>query len=114
MSLEENIKKWVSLDNQLKTLTEKAKELRDARSTTEDLILDYVETKKMNNATVNISDGRLRFVSTKQTAPLTLKYVEECLTHCIGNAEKVEQLMEYIKEKREVKYVPDIKRTYNN
>jgi hypothetical protein len=25
----------------------------------------------------------------------------------------VEKLMEYIKEKREVKYVPDIKRTYN-
>jgi hypothetical protein len=114
MSLEENIKKWVSLDNQLKTLTEKTKELRDARSTTEELILDYVETKQMNNATVNISDGRLRFVSTKQTAPLTLKYVEECLMQCIGNEEKVEKLMDYIKEKREVKYVPDIKRTYNN
>ena len=114
MSLEENIKKWVSLDNQLKTLTEKTKELREARSTAEELILDYVETKKMNNATVNISDGRLRFVSTKQTAPLSLKYVEECLTQCIGNTEKVGQLMDYIKEKREVKYVPDIKRTYTN
>ena len=114
MSLEENIKKWVSLDNQLKTLTEKTKELREARTTTEELILDYVETKQMNNATVNISDGRLRFVSTKQTAPLTVKYVEECLTQCIGNAEKVEKLMDYIKEKREVKYVPDIKRTYTN
>lgn len=114
MSLEENIKKWVSLDNQLKTLTEKTKELREARSTTEELILDYVETKKMNNATVNISDGRLRFISSKQTAPLTLKYVEECLTQCIANQETVEKIMDYIKEKREVKYVPDIKRTYNN
>jgi len=114
MSLEENIKKWVSLDNQLKTLTEKTKELRDARSTTEELILDYVETKQMNNATINISDGRLRFVSTKQTAPLTLKYVEECLMQCIGNEEKVQKLMDYIKEKKEFKYVQDIKRTYNN
>jgi hypothetical protein len=113
MSLEENIKKWVALDNQLKTLTDKTKELREARSTTEDLILEYVETKKMNNATVNISDGRLRFVNTKQTAPLTLKYVEECLNQCIGNEEKVGKIMEYIKETREVKYVQDIKRTYN-
>ena len=55
MSLEENIKKWVALDNQLKTLSDKTKELREARSTTEELILEYVETKKMNNATVNIS-----------------------------------------------------------
>jgi hypothetical protein len=113
MSLEENIKKWVALDNQLKTLSDKTKELREARSTTEELILEYVETKKMNNATVNISDGRLRFVNTKQTAPLTLKYVEECLLHCIKKEEQVTLIMDYIKETREVKYVPDIKRTYN-
>ena len=114
MSLEENIKKWVSIDNQLKTLSEKTKELREVKNTTEELILEYVETKKMNNATVNISDGKLRFTNTKQTAPLTLKYVEECLTHCIGKEEQVTVIMNYIKESREIKYVPDIKRTYNS
>ena len=114
MSLEENIKKWVSIDNQLKTVTEKAKELREAKNTMEEVILEYVETKKMNNATINISDGKLRFVSTKQTAPLTLKYVEECLTNCIKNEEQVGIIMNHIKEAREIKYVPDIKRTYNN
>lgn len=113
MSLEENIKKWVSIDNQLKTINDKAKELREMKNNAEQLILDYVETKKMNNATVNISDGKLRFVSTKQTAPLTLKYVEECLSNCIKNEEQVTLIMNYIKESREIKYVPDIKRTYN-
>jgi hypothetical protein len=113
MSLEENIKKWVSIDNQLKTLTEKTKEVRELKNNTEQVILDYVETKKMNNATINISDGKLRFVSTKQTAPLTLKYVEECLSNCIKNEEQVVTIMNYIKESREIKYVPDIKRTYN-
>lgn len=114
MSLEENIKKWVSIDNQLKTVTDKAKELREAKNTMEEVILEYVEAKKMNNATINISDGKLRFVSTKQTAPLTLKYVEECLTSCIKNEEQVSIIMNHIKESRETKYVPDIKRTYNN
>jgi hypothetical protein len=114
MSLEENIKKWVSIDNQLKTLNEKTKELREMKNNAEELILEYVETKKMTNATVNISDGKLRFVSTKQTAPLTLKYVEECLSNCIKNEEQVTSIMNYIKESREIKYVPDIKRTYNN
>jgi hypothetical protein len=113
MSLEENIKKWVSIDNQLKTINDKAKELREMKNNAEQLILDYVETKKMNNATVNISDGKLRFVSTKQTAPLTLKYVEECLSNCIKNEEQVTLIMNYIKESRDIKYVPDIKRTYN-
>jgi len=114
MSLEENIKKWVSVDNQLKTLNEKTKELRDIKNNTEQVILDYVETNKMTNATVNISDGKLKFVSTKQTAPLTLKYVEECLTHFIKNTDQVTTIMDYIKETREVKYMPDIKRTYTN
>jgi len=114
MSLEENIKKWVSIDNQLKTVTDKAKELREAKNTMEEVILEYVEAKKMNNATINISDGKLRFVSTKQTAPLTLKYVEECLTNCIKNEEQVGIIMNHIKESRETKYVPDIKRTYNS
>ena len=113
MSLEENIKKWVSVDNQLKAINDKAKELREIKNNTEQLILDYVETKKMSNATVNISDGKLRFVSTKQTAPLTLKYVAECLSNCIKNEEQITSIMNYIKESREIKYVPDIKRTYN-
>jgi len=114
MSLEDNIKKWVSIDNQLKTVTDKARELREAKNTMEEVILEYVEAKKMNNATINISDGKLRFVSTKQTAPLTLKYVEECLNSCIKNEEQVALIMNHIKESRETKYVQDIKRTYNN
>jgi len=113
MSLEEHIKTWVSIDNQLKSVNEKAKLLRESKNNTEEVILDYVETKKMNNATVNISDGKLRFVSTKQTPPLTLKYVEECLTNCIKNESQVTLIMNHIKESRQVKYVQDIKRTYN-
>ena len=73
MSFEENIKKWVSLDNQLKTINEKVKKLRDEKNSTEDFIMNYVEEKEIKNATINISDGKLRFATTKQTSPLTLK-----------------------------------------
>jgi hypothetical protein len=113
-SLEENIKKWVSIDNQIKTLTDKTKVLRETKNNMEQEILEYVESKNMKNATVNISDGKLRFVDIKQTAPLTLKYVEECLKECIKNEEQVTTIMNHIKESREIKYTPDIKRTYNN
>jgi hypothetical protein len=110
MSFEENIKKWVALDNQLKTLNEKTKQVRDDKNNLEEGIMTYVETNKLSNATVNISDGKLRFVSSKQTAPLTLKYVEECLSKCIGNESQVTQIMKVIKESRDVKYTADIKR----
>ena len=110
MSFEENIKKWVALDNQIKTVNERVKQMRDEKNTLEEGILGYVETNKLTNATVNISDGKLRFVTAKQTAPITLKYVEECLLKCIGNQNQVIQIMKIIKDSREVKYTADIKR----
>ena len=113
MSFEENVKKWVALDNQIRILNDKAKELKETRNDAEDSIMKYVETNKLTNATVNISDGKLRFVTTKQTAPLTLKYVEDCLKKTIKNDDQVQQIMDVIKESREVKYNPDIKRSYN-
>ena len=112
MSFEENIKNWVALDNQLKIVNEKAKELREKKNTTEDTIMSYVKTNKLSNAVVNISDGKLKFVTTKQTAPLTLKFIDDCLSKCIKSDDQVKQIMHYIKECRESKLMPDIKRYY--
>jgi hypothetical protein len=114
MNFEENIKKWVALDNQLKTLTDKTKQLREEKNSMEETIMSYVETNNLGNATINITDGKLRFISTKQTPPLTLKYVEECLSKCIGNTGQVKQIMQVIKDSREVKYSADIKRYVNS
>lgn len=110
MSFEETIKKWVALDNQIKSLSEKTKQLRNDKNTTEESIMNYVEKNNLSNATINITDGKLRFVSSKQTAPLTLRYVEECLTKCIGNPAQVSKIMQFIKDSREVKISSDIKR----
>jgi hypothetical protein len=114
MSFEENIKKWVAIDNQLKTLTEQTKKMREEKNTAEETIMNYVATNKLENATINITNGKLRFVNTKQTPPLTMKYVEECLRKCMSNETQVKQVMQVIKDSREVKYSADIKRYTNN
>jgi uncharacterized coiled-coil DUF342 family protein len=114
MSFEESVQQWVTTDNKIRSLNEQLKSLREERNSANETIMQYVETKKLTNATVKISDGKLRFVSTRQTAPLTLKYVEECLGKCIQNMEQVGLIMNYIKESRNVKYIPDIKRHYEN
>ena len=112
MSFEKQVQDWVAVDNQIKTLGNKMKELREIKNNNETSILKYIETNKLNKATVNISDGILKFVDTKQIAPLTLKYVKECLEKCIKNTEQVDYVMNIIKESREVKYNTDIKRIY--
>ena len=114
MSFEQSIQQWVLLDNQIKKLTDKVKELRELKNNQSETILQHVETNNLSNATVQISDGKLKFASLRQTTPLTFKFVEDCLNKCIGNTEQVEKIITFIKESRETKYIPDIKRTYAN
>ena len=45
MSLETNIKKWVSLDNDIKLLSQQIKELRNEKNTCNTSILEYIEEK---------------------------------------------------------------------
>ena len=113
-NLEKSIQSWVELDNELKKLNDKVKEVRTHKNDVEDKIMVYVENNEMNNNVVNISDGKLKFCETKQTSPLTLGFLEKCLSEVIANQGQVKQIMDYIKSKRETKVVPEIKRYYNN
>jgi hypothetical protein len=114
MSFEQQIQQWITIDNQMKQLTDKIKELRDKKTTLNDAIFNHVETSNLSNTTVQISDGKLKFIKTKDTQPLTFKYLETCLHEIIKNEEQVNKIVDYVKNKRDVKYVPEIKRFYNN
>ena len=114
MSFEQHIQQWVSIDNQMKQLTDRMKELRDKKSTLNDVIFNHVENSNLSNATLQISDGKIKFVKTKDTQVLTFKYLETCLHEIIKNEDQVNKIIDYVKNKREIKYVPEIKRFYNN
>jgi hypothetical protein len=114
MSFEQNIQQWVSIDNQIRLLNDKIHELREKKSQLSENITNHVEQNNLRNATVQISDGKLRFVNTKVSSPLTFKYVEKSLGEVIKNQTQVKQIVEYLKEKRDVKVIPEIKRFSNN
>ncbi len=111
---QEDIKQWVALDTQLKIITDKVKEIRNDKNEKFDTIMEFVDNNSLSSSTIKISDGKLKFTTNKQTAPLTLGFLEKCLMDLFNNEEKVVQIMDYIKDKREVKYNCDIKRYYNN
>lgn len=111
--LDKTIQNWVELDNELKKLNEKAKDVRTRKNDIEDKIMTYVEDNNMNNSVVNITDGKIKFCEVKQTQPLTLGFLEKCLSEVIANQSQVKQIVDYIKSKRETKIVPEIKRYYN-
>ena len=111
--LDKTIQNWVELDNDLKKLNEKVKEIRTRKNDLEDKIMTYVEDNDMNNSVVNIADGKIKFCEVKQTSSLTLGFLEKCLSEVIANQSQVKQIVDYIKSKRETKIVPEIKRYYN-
>ena len=112
-SIESKIKEWISLDNQLKDESEVVKELRDKRNTIHDEIISYSQNKNLISATFELSDSKIKFVTTKTTQPLSLKYIETCLGSIIKDEGNVVKIMEYIKLNREVKETLELKRVFN-
>lgn len=111
--LKQNIKKWVELDNKYKQLNDQLKVIRNNKTTINDLIVSYVREKNMDNAVININDGKLKFQMFNTAQPLTFKFVETCLNEIIDDEENVKNIITYIKNKRDIKSGIDIKRYYN-
>jgi len=114
MNFENQIVQWVSLDNKLKLLNEQIKEIREKRTEISTKITNYASDNNLFDASVKISNDRIKFSNTKVTEPLTLKYLEKTLGEVIKNESQVKLIMEHIKQKRNFKIVPEIKRFSNN
>jgi hypothetical protein len=113
MSFERAINDWVKADNRVKEYTVILREFRNERNKNQDIILNHISENDALPDTIAITDGQLKFHNNKTTEPLTFKFISQCLTDCISDEEQVAQLIKYIKQKRAIKYVPDVKRTYN-
>lgn len=113
-NFESDVRDWVKIDDKIKSLNDTIKALRDERNGKTNEILNYVNNNNLRNASVNITDGTLKFVTSKQSSQLTVKHVEDCLSKCIANKEQVSIIMKYIKDTKPTKVVSEIKRSYSN
>ena len=110
-SLEENIKKWVLLDNNIKALNDQIKKIKAEKHKYNETILDYISRKELDNVTIKISDGKLKFVDVNYSQPLTYKYVYECLNKYYHNDnDKSLEIINFIKSERNIKTIREIKR----
>ena len=113
-TFDKQIQKWIELDNKLKKINNEIKTTREMKNDLESSIMEIVNNKKLLNTSISTTDGRLRFIETKSSNPLSLTFVEQCLHEIIPNASQVQHILKYIKEKREIKINPEIKRYYNS
>jgi diacylglycerol kinase family enzyme len=114
MNVEERIKRWVVLDNNHKKINEQAKTLREEKNGISTDIFNYFAEKNIQSPTINISDGRLNFVETKQANIISFKFLDECFKEYFDDDAKSSELMEFIKSKRSFTTTSGIKRIYKN
>ena len=114
MSFEENIYQWIQLDNQLKIINEKTYNLREIKNNLTQKIMNHVEQNNLSKSSIKLGDNTLKFVNNKTPQPITFKYLESCLKDIIKNEEQIKQIIGYIKQKREIKNIFEIKRLNMN
>lgn len=109
----ENVRKWVILDTQIRTITEKTKLIRELKHKITIQICDYIVDKNIQHKKIEISDGELKLYTKNEYSPLTFSYIEECLSKIISNKENVQYIIKYLKENREIKHSSDIRRNFS-
>ena len=111
MSFEDDIRKWLVLDTRIKNSNLQLRELREQRSTLNDKIEHYVEQNNLHSSIIKTNTESIKFSKTKIQKPLTLKYIETCLSDIIHDPVSKKKIMDHIKNKREFVVSHDIKRS---
>ena len=113
-TFDKQIQKWIECDNKLKKINGDVKILRDIKNELETSIMTTVNNRKLLNTHIPTQDGKIRFVESKITNPISLTFIEKCLHEIIPNKSQAHQILQYIKQKREIKTNAEIKRYYSN
>ena len=113
MTLEENIKKWVVLDNQQKKLNKQVKELRDQKTDLTTNIITNFSEKNMISPIIKISDGRLSLIETQHANVISLKFLLDSFIEYFDDENEANKLLDFVKSKRTFTNVSSIKRIYN-
>ena len=103
--LAELVRTWVHFDNLAATFTRQAQQARTARSRSEVQIIENLKTAHMENATIQITGGRLSIHDERHAQPLTLQRLESLLHEYFnekppGSDDETVKIMKYIKENR--------------
>ena len=110
ISLEKYVQKWVLVDNQLQILLEKTKTMREWKKKLTDKIVETMQEKGIEHKILSIPDGELTLQEKKEYTCLSFGFLEECLQDMIQDEAKIEEIMDFVREKREIKITKEIRR----
>jgi len=97
----EQVKKWLTIDQQIAELESKLRDLKKIRNKElEPQVTDFMVKFKIND--LNTENGKIKCSTRNTKKGLTAKYIQEKLTNTLENNDLVDKAMENILENREV------------
>ena len=111
-TFQENIIQWLEYDNQIKTLNETLKTLRGKKNGLESGITLFIEDKEIIDKSIHVPSfkSNIKYSEQHTYENISLRYVKDCLSDCIDDNNKINTIMDYIKNKRLRKTKVTIKR----
>ena len=108
-ALLQNVKSWLTIDNEIRALQ---KEIKERRKMKKQLTTDLMSTMKNNDIdALNVPDGELIYNKTKTKAPLSKKHLLSSLTQYFkGDQRMIDELSKFIMESRAEKEKESIRR----
>jgi hypothetical protein len=102
---------WVSIDDKIRELRAKTKELTNEKKQHEEFIISYMT--EIDEKCLNIRDGKLRKNVSKTKGPLKKALIQQALVDCTGDAIKAKAMTEHIINSRPIVERINLKRTRN-
>ena len=97
------VRKWITLDNEIKTLQREQKKRRETKKEVSSQLMEFMKGHDID--TFDLKDGNLRYKKHNVKKPITAKTLTTILNEFFeGDGEKANELNTFIMDKRE-KYV---------
>lgn len=110
IDFKEDVKTWLKLDDDIKTLTDAIKERKTKKNEITPKLLDFMEKHNIND--LNTNDGHLKFQKSLRSKPLSKKYLLDRLGFYFKSEMKSEKVVNFIYNNREKNETSNIKRVY--
>ena len=106
-----NVKRWVEIDDTIKELRIKSKELTQEKKEYEDFILNFLDS--VDEKSVGIQDGKLTRTVSQTKAPFKKENILKALVEITGDTNKAMTMTEHIIKSRQTTEKVRLKRTKN-
>ena len=104
-----NVLQWIDIDDKIRNIRSKVKELTTEKKQFEEYILNYLS--QVDEESIAIKDGKLSKNVSKSKAPLKKETIYQSLVQLIGDTTKANSMTEHIINSRPEVQRVNLKRT---